>query len=676
MKSIKAFLSVVLAVSGACAFAAKDFYVSEDKSYGSDLVPPEQLFDDLQAAIKAASANDTVWVKDGFVCKTGQNAPAGDDLSKTTNRVTITKAITVRSQSGCVDEAAGKGATIVGAYSADATKMGKDSIRPAYVKDGTLVGFILENGSAINSTSGGGGGGVSLSGDSMISNCVIRGCFARTGGGVYCRAATMKVISCVISNNTAVTFSGGVASGTLDKCHVIGNSAGASGGGVSSCTIRNSVVCGNRAGTTNSSYGGGGNSCTYAFKTVFCCNTAPTAYGGGVNGGVLVDCVVSNNVAGFYGGGCCNTVATNCLIIGNSTTGKNWPAGGGGAAGGTYYNCTNVANKSKYAGGGFFGYRAGVTTRAIKCTIKDNEDLTTNGGGGAAGYNTDDMFLVDCIVSNNITAGPGGGVFKCYVTGGTICENTAKKSGGGASFAIVTNCLIAANSALDSGGGASDCTLVGCSVTNNVVNRIGGGAYNCTAYNCRFVGNVQTNTLKNTSAAGGAYEGNYYNCLFLNNRASAEQGIGGIGAYSYVSEFVNCTITGNTATGPDGVGGATCARAGYMKLFNVICAGNTGTGSQWCSRDGDATDCCLVNAKPEDQGTRIVREDPRLTPDENGNLVPKNRRCRNSGTVFSWMTDPNDVRSKDLADKDRIQGSAPDFGCFESKIYGLLLMVR
>lgn len=675
MKNTRTFLSVMLVLSWACAFAAKDFYVSEDKSYGADLVPPERLFDDLQAAIDAADPGDTVLVDDGFVCKTGENAPDKNDQAGATNRILITKAIVVRSKSGCVDEAQKKGATIVGAYSSDPTKMGKDSIRPAFVKSGTLVGFILENGS-VEAVSSGGGGGVSLHSDAMISNCVIRGCFARGAGGVYCRAATTKVVSCVISNNVASAFAGGVSGGTLDKCHVIGNSSGNYGGGVISCTILNSVVCGNRAGTTTSSYGGGGHNCTYASNTVFCCNTAPKQYGGGVNGGVLVNCVVSNNVAGYYGGGCCNTVATNCLIIGNSTTGANFPAGGGGAAGGTYYNCTNVANTSYYGGGGFFGYRAGVTTHAIKCIIKDNK-ASSYGGGGAYGYNINDMFLEDCFVTNNLASvGDGGGVGKCYVTGGEICGNTAGKSGGGAATdAIVSNCVIYANSALDSGGGASGCTLVGCSVTNNVVNRIGGGAYNCTAYNCRFVGNVQTNTVKNTSATGGAYEGHYYNCLFLNNRASSEQGTGGVGAYNVVSEFINCTITGNEA-GPGGAAGATCSREGYMKLVNVICAGNTGTGSQWCSRNGDATDCCLENAKPEDGGTRIVREDPRLTPDENGNLVPKNRKCKNSGAVFDWMSDPNDVRSKDLAGRDRIQGSAPDFGCFESKIYGMLLMVR
>ena len=673
MKNIRAFLSVVLAVSGACAFAAKDFYVSEDKSYGSDLVPPEQLFDDLQAAIDAADPEDTVLVDDGFVCKTGENAPVStyDKVTGATNRIVITKAIMVRSKSGCVDEAQNKGATIVGAYSSAETKMGKDSIRPALVANGAvLVGFILEKGSAYANDQGG-GGGVCVNGGT-VSNCVVRNCYARYGGGVHCSSATAKVIDCVISNNVCSGSGGGIYQGTVDHCHIMNNSS-ITGGGVSYCTIRNSVVCGNQTGTTTSAYGGGAHSCT-AFKTVFCCNTAPIREGGGVNGGVLVDCVVSNNVAGFYGGGCCKTVATNCLIIGNSTLGKTFPAGGGGAAGGTYYNCTNVANKAKAYGGGFFGYRAGVTTRAIKCTIRDNEDLSAYGGGGASGYNTDDMFLVDCLVSNNITAGSGGGVSKCYVTGGTICENTAKKSGGGAYSAIVTNCLIAANRTLDSGGGASGCTLVGCCVTNNIANKIGGGARDCTAHNCRFVSNVQTNTARG-SGAGGAFDGHYYNCLFLGNKASASTGVGGIGANDVVSDFVNCTITGNEA-GPDGGAGATCAKAGYMKLVNVICAGNTGTGTQWCSRDGDATDCCLENAKPEDGGTRIVREDPRLTPDENGNLVPKNRRCRNSGTVFSWMTDPNDVRSKDLAGRDRILGSAPDFGCFESTYYGLLLMVR
>ena len=130
---------------------------------------------------------------------------------------------------------------------------------------------------------------------------------------------------------------------------------------------------------------------------------------------------------------------------------------------------------------------------------------------------------------------------------------------------------------------------------------------------------------------------------------------------------MNCTITGN------GAGGFTTALANGLRAVNVISWGNGAADKATLV----SSNCCLRSGYtvPADS-FNVFSADPRLTPDADGNLLPKSPRCRNHGTVFDWMTDPNDIRFKDLAGRDRIQGSAPDFGCFESKIYGLLLMVR
>ena len=40
------------------------------------------------------------------------------------------------------------------------------------------------------------------------------------------------------------------------------------------------------------------------------------------------------------------------------------------------------------------------------------------------------------------------------------------------------------------------------------------------------------------------------------------------------------------------------------------------------------------------------------------------------------MDDENDVRSKDLAGGPRILGAAPDLGCYEPPIPGLMLLVK
>ena len=68
--------SVVVALCAAAGMSlsalAADFYVSSDKSYGvAEGADPDHIFDDLQLAINAAAANDTVWVEDGFVCESG-----------------------------------------------------------------------------------------------------------------------------------------------------------------------------------------------------------------------------------------------------------------------------------------------------------------------------------------------------------------------------------------------------------------------------------------------------------------------------------------------------------------------------------------------------------------------------------------------------------------------------
>ena len=50
------------------------------------------------------------------------------------------------------------------------------------------------------------------------------------------------------------------------------------------------------------------------------------------------------------------------------------------------------------------------------------------------------------------------------------------------------------------------------------------------------------------------------------------------------------------------------------------------------------------------------------------------------GTVpdkfYPWMDDENDVRSKDLAGGPRILRVAPDLGCYEPPILGLMLLVK
>ena len=697
MKFVRTLMSVVVAVSGCAALAAaKNLYVSADKSYGADLVPEDQLFDDIQAAIDKAVKGDTVWVKDGFVCESGSKTHSQRGAS----RIYIEKNITIRGESGDWRT----GPIIRGQYAATDDGRGEGAIRCVYAYGAIkLIGFRLIGGattSTKDAASSNGGCAWGYSGP-VFENCMISNCVANMGGGSY----QVSLKGCLVVDNTATgvwnSYGGGAyGSGTATDCVFAGNKADARGGAAYSmtladCTVTNNVVS---SGTGGGVYGGTSltncvvayNTATYgggvASSTAYDCdihdNTATSKMGGGIyqgnswksriygntsgdqGGGVYqgwhVDSIISNNTSVAGGGGCYCVAATNCVIVNNWAKGTTFPARGGGGYGGTYVKCQVIGNTGYHGGGGLGSSDATTALVVENCWIEGNFATNgTYGGGGVLGIAS--TRIVNCIVTNNTASGAnGGGIGSAgLVADSTIVDNraTGYAGGGVASCTSVSNCWIAGNAA-GSGGGASGSTLTHCMLTNNVCTYRGSGFKTCTLYNCRVVGNKKGASF---NAGGGGYDGACYNCLIANNDDSGFQ------CWDMVSELVNCTITGN------GAGGFTTALANGLRAVNVISWGNGAADKATLV----SSNCCLRSGYtvPADS-FNVFSADPRLTPDADGNLLPKSPRCRNHGTVFDWMTDSNDVRSKDLAGRDRILGSAPDFGCFESKIYGLLLMVR
>ena len=133
VKSI--LLGAVLASSS--LFAANrtepvNLYVSENGDWNPE--GSEYSYTTIQEAVAAATvAGDVVWVDDGFVCDSGECAPV--DTLTGSNRVAVTKAITLRSKSGYVDESDPdhiKGAYIRGKYHSEE--------RPCYSGALRLVG--------------------------------------------------------------------------------------------------------------------------------------------------------------------------------------------------------------------------------------------------------------------------------------------------------------------------------------------------------------------------------------------------------------------------------------------------------------------------------------------------------------------------------------------------------
>jgi len=234
-----------------------------------------------------------------------------------------------------------------------------DSVRGVYLGGGLLAGFTVANGYTM------------ASGDYGVD---------RPGAGIWL-TDFCTVLDCIVSGNSASGDGGGVYSwseyqsdgGALSNCIIRGNKA-VSGGGVHLCTgeMTDCLVENNFAGGTNSIAGGGGafvGSAGLANNCIFRWNTAASE-GGGAHvymGGMLKNCTLSNNSAPRGGGAhLIWAELINCVLINNSAD------YGGGAYGhteGRLNNCTVARNSANYDGGGVWLSSGGL----YNCIIYRNK---------------------------------------------------------------------------------------------------------------------------------------------------------------------------------------------------------------------------------------------------------------------------------------------------------------
>jgi hypothetical protein len=217
----------------------------------------------------------------------------------------------------------------------------------------------------------------------MVTGFTITNGFTTSaGGGVYCINSTPAVTNCVLTGNKAGS-GGGMMGGTVKNCLVVGNMALENGGGLASCLVSHCVVTNNAASS-----------------------------GGGMHGGTAWYSSFTSNSASGSGGGLSAGMARGCTFVGNRSTAEIWSNdGGGGLSGGTAIDCTfagNVAgqggavlegtvvnsvltgNTASYAGGMYGG-------TAINCIIASNSATAEFGG----------MFLGtanNCIIYHNSAA--------------------------------------------------------------------------------------------------------------------------------------------------------------------------------------------------------------------------------------------------------------------------------
>ncbi|MEI8122154.1 MAG: choice-of-anchor Q domain-containing protein [bacterium] len=254
----------------------------------------------IQSAVDVAYPGSLIMVSNGVYVSGGRVA-----RGSLTNRVAITKAITVQSVSG-------PGATIIQGLGPH----GDAAIRCVYLgTNAILSGFTLTNGA----TRG-------YSGDHALE---------QAGGGAWLEPSSV-LTNCVIIGNSANDDGGGVSGGTLNNCTLIGNSAGynySSGGGAINSTMNNCTL------TRNSAFSGGGAAGSFLNKCILSSNSVehPTgpgggdSWGGGVKDCTLYSCLLTGNSSGYAGGGAVGGSLTNCTLIGNSA----------GVGGGTYGSTLN-----------------------------------------------------------------------------------------------------------------------------------------------------------------------------------------------------------------------------------------------------------------------------------------------------------------------------------------------
>ena len=583
------------------------------------------------------------------------------------------KNVTIRSASGYVDEANEKGATIRGLYhdAANGITNGENSVGGLYVyanakADGCVLGGLIFEDCAT---------------PERIEDVDSKGKATYTyfPGAALCSSRAMTVTNCVFRNCRS-TGDGGAIEATAS-----GN------------VFRNCVITNNWAGEMESSWScaGGGVHCKGSFyDSLIGWNHAPR-YGGGISGG---------------------TIISNCVIVCNevpvSSDQSSWQLGGGfySSSSASLMDCIVSSNAAFHSGGGVYFYGS-----LVRCVVADNR--ITGKGNGVGVYGDYDAthaanVRLCTIVGNRSTCGgSGGGVYNAVVTDSVVSNNyifggsssqEGLCGGGGLCACVVSNCQIVANKAGRHGGGALSCQLVKCLVSSNSVE--GGTTYSGAGvaasgrvglwkdHPCRVHVNIENCIISNNIAtaknayAVGVYVDNNFRAasgsrlsgpaatnVVIVNTLIACNGCGSntdgqTGVYVGYNEgegvslptLINCTITG-------GIGGACAINRG--KLINTIVWGNNKDDKNTIVA---ATNSCAAILTDAEKYPDCISTDPRL----DARYAPHSRACKNKALPFDWMTDPNDVRSKDVYGAARVQGKGPDIGAVEQPDFGLMMLVR
>jgi len=443
--------------------AAATFYVWTNSPSDGPGLCWTNAFHSIQAAVNAASSNDTVLVTNGVYRQGATRTPEYHDYLSgmstdhdTYARVCVTNAVIVRSVNGPTE-------TIVEGQEGFAGPSGTNAVRGLFIAPGGIVdGFTITNGHSrpdswpnsydcfgggvymeedtqlnnchvINNTAGNKAGGIYIASDATISNCTVSCNSAPYGAGVYLEGSG-KLIDCTLSKNSSQGYGWGDGAGaylsyggTIQHCTIEGNTSVSWGGGVflyGGGTVMTSSI------TNNTAERDGGGAYLYSSAT-------------------LSNCTLRGNMAGSCGGGAYirNTSAVyRCELLDNEAV----------YGGGAYVEAEGSIIASKLNGntatngGGAFIYQYG---RVQHCELEGN-NCTDRGGGAYITAGLLDASLSDSLLFANVAATDGGGVYcsgNARVQNCTVVGNDAA-SGGGAYLdsgytPLVANCILWSNNA-------------------------------------------------------------------------------------------------------------------------------------------------------------------------------------------------------------------------------------
>lgn len=539
---------------------------------------------------------------------------------------------------------------------------------------------------------------------SIVSNCVVRGCYNSSSKSQACGAVVMfknsLLVDSWITNNTASYVCAGVnvgqadADATIRGCVIADNApnAGNSGTlhGIGLClgfeggtlTVEDTEIRGNVSGSGGA---GGGfairqNGCSAQFRNcVFSGNF-------NANGGAIG--VNLSSSASFEG----------CTFEGNSGSKNGGVARIYNGALLAFTNCTFTANESPL--GGAIYQEGGAEQAATRVFAKDCRfvsNVATN--GGAVAVTGVSRFVADgCVFESNAALNandPGNtGKIENYLLkldkgetgGGAIYLDTlTNKTSGVWGGCWVSNSVFGANSANSYGGAVSHTAgghivgeFVDCVFTNNSGVVYGGAIFMCDPSNA---GRNKTYY----STRDGADPFLVRQCLFASNsvidKVTATAGISTAkvangGALYFVSDWApvmdSCTLVGNTArssSSKEGKGGAMYHKWGGT-VKNTIIANNDDT-----KNSGNLTTDSMLNAAaysyncayPADttlftEANNNIVDDPKFADAANGDYrLSENSPCKGKGLNEAWMADAQDLAGL----KHRIYGENVDIGAYE-----------